>query len=104
MTFRVDVTLKAYRDLSSILRWLLTEHAGEQGLSWYDGLVKAIDTLGEAPSRCPKALESGTSSREIRHLLYGNKPHVYRVLFTIKGNVVTVLHVRRPKQNPLSMH
>jgi hypothetical protein len=38
MAFHVDVTLKAYRDLSGILRWLLAEHAGEQGLSWYDGL------------------------------------------------------------------
>jgi len=32
MAFRVDVTLKAYRDVSGILRWLLAEHAGEQGL------------------------------------------------------------------------
>jgi toxin ParE1/3/4 len=104
MTFRVDVTLKAYRDLSGILRWLLTEHAGQHGLSWYDGLIKAIDTLSEAPSRCPKALEDATSRREIRHLLYGNRPHVYRVLSTIEGDVVTVLHVRRPKQNPLPMH
>lgn len=48
MAFRVDVTLKAYRDLSGILRWLLAEHAGEQGLGWYDGLNKAIDTLSEA--------------------------------------------------------
>jgi hypothetical protein len=42
MAFRVDVTLKAYRDLSGILRWLLAEHAGEQGLSWYDSLIKQL--------------------------------------------------------------
>jgi plasmid stabilization system protein ParE len=104
MAFHVDITRKAYRDLSGILRWLLDERAGEQGLSWYAGLVKAIDTLSEAPNRCPKAPESATSRREIRHLLYGNKPHVYRILFTIKDDVVTVLHVRGPKQNPLPTH
>ena len=104
MAFRVDVTLKAYRDLSGILRWLLAEHAGEQGLSWYDGLRRAIDTLSEAPTRCPKAPENETSRREIRHLLYGNKPHVYRILFTIRKDVVTILHVRGPKQNPLPAH
>jgi plasmid stabilization system protein ParE len=104
MAFRVEITLKAYRDLSGILRWLLAEHAGEQGLNWYAGLNKAIDTLGEIPTRCPRAPENATSRREIRHLLYGNKPHIYRILFTIRDDEVIVLHVRRPKQNPLPMH
>jgi hypothetical protein len=45
-----------------------------------------------------------SARREVRHLLYGNKPHLYRVLFTIQGDVVTVLHVRRPKRQPLLMH
>src|SRR6202041_762571 len=102
--FRVDITLKVYQDLSGILRRVLAEHAGEQGLRWYAALNRAINTLSEAPNRCPIAPESATSRREIRHLLYGNKPHVYRVLFTIKDDVVTVLHVRGPKQNPLPMH
>jgi plasmid stabilization system protein ParE len=104
MAFHVEVTLKAYHDLSGILRWLLGEHAGEQGLSWYAGLNKAIDTLSEIPTRCPRAPENATSRREIRHLLYGNKPHIYRILFTIRDDVVIVLHVRGPKQNPLPMH
>jgi toxin ParE1/3/4 len=104
MAYRVEVTVKAYRDLGRILGWLLAEHAGETGLRWYDGLVNAIETLDELPSRCPKAPENKTSWREVRHLLYGTKPHLYRVLFTLQGDVVTVLHVRRPKQQPLLMH
>ena len=104
MAYRVELTIKAYRNLGGILRWLLSEGAGDAGLRWYDGLLKAIDTLEEFPNRCPKAPENKTSRREIRHLLHGSKPHVYRVLFTIQGDVVTVLHVRRPKQETLSLH
>jgi hypothetical protein len=40
---------------------------------------------------------------EVRHLLYGRKPHVYRVIFTIAGDVVDVvriLHGRRKHMTP----
>jgi toxin ParE1/3/4 len=104
MAFRVEVTQKAYRDLTGILRRLMERHAGEQGLSWFAGLSKAIDTLGESPTRCPTAPENATSRREVRHLLYGNKPNIYRILFTVQDEAVIVLHVRGPKQNPLPLH
>ena len=42
------------------------------------------------PHRCPTTRES----QQVRHLLYGNKPHVYRVIFRIleKHRRVEVLH------------
>jgi hypothetical protein len=36
----------------------------------------------------------------VRQLLYGRKPHVYRVLFTIEGDVVRVLHIRHGRRKP----
>lgn len=38
---------------------------------------------------------------EVRHLLYGHPPHVYRILFTIEGNAVFVLHIRHGRRQPL---
>jgi hypothetical protein len=80
---------------------LLAEFAGEPGVRWFRGLRTAIATLDELPTRCPKAPENATSRQEIRHLLYGSKPHVYRVLFTIRNDLVRVIHVRAPKQSTL---
>ncbi|MGD0414539.1 MAG: hypothetical protein ABSA80_04235 [Terriglobales bacterium] len=38
---------------------------------------------------------------EVRHLLYGLAPHVYRILFTIEGETVHVLHIRHGRRQPL---
>ena len=36
-----------------------------------------------------------------RHLLYGRLPHVYRILFTIDGSTVYILHIRHGSRQPL---
>jgi hypothetical protein len=33
-------------------------------------------------------------------LLYGDKPHVYRILFSIEGDIVFILHVRHGARMP----
>jgi toxin ParE1/3/4 len=101
MAFRVKETARAKRDLDRILKWLLDEYAGDTGLRWFRGMKAAIDSLEELPERCPLAPENATFPFEVRHLLYGHKPHVYRVLFTIRKNQVVILHVRHGKQKPL---
>jgi len=35
-------------------------------------------------------------------MLYGRKPHMYRILFTIDGETVYVLHLRHGRRLPLS--
>jgi len=39
---------------------------------------------------------------EVRKLLYGKRPHVYRILFTIENETVTILHIRHGRRLPLS--
>jgi hypothetical protein len=39
---------------------------------------------------------------EVRQLLYGRKPHVYRILFTIEGERVKILHIRHGRREPVS--
>ena len=93
MAFRVEITEEAQRDAYGILDWLISEQAGQAGLQWFRGLENAIASLANLPMRCPLAPENAAASFEVRHLLYGRKPHVYRVLFTINSDRVVILHI-----------
>lgn len=61
-------------------------------MAWYRGLRDAIRTLRYSPSRCPVTPEDSN----LRNLLYGNKPHVCRVIYRVieKQKRVDVLHIR----------
>lgn len=101
MTFRVEVTAAADQDGDAILDWLLSHQAGDAGIRWFLDLQNAIASLAEFPKRCPLAPESAIFPFEVRHLFYGHSPHVYRILFTIEGDVVFVLHIRHGSRQPL---
>jgi plasmid stabilization system protein ParE len=101
MTFRVETTVEAEQDADNILAWLLSEHAGETGIRWFAALQDAVASLAELPLRCPLAPENAVFPFEVRHLLYGRKPHVYRILFTIEDQTVYVLHIRHGRRQPL---
>ncbi len=101
MTFRAETTAAAEQDGDAILDWLLSQHAGDTGIRWFLALQDAIASLAEFPKRCPLVPESTAFPFEVRHLLYGHPPHVYRILFTIENNFVYVLHIRHGRRQPL---
>jgi plasmid stabilization system protein ParE len=101
MAFRVEITPQAEQDGNAILEWLLTQQAGERGLRWFQGLQDAIATLSTFPKRCSLARENASVPFEMRQLLYGRRPHVYRILFTIEGEVVYVLRIRHGRRKSL---
>jgi plasmid stabilization system protein ParE len=101
MTFRVETTAEAEHDADAILEWLLSQHAGDAGKRWFLALQNAIASLAEFPERCPLAPENSVFQFEVRHLLYGRKPHVYRILFTIDDHTVYVLHIRHGRRQAL---
>ena len=102
MAFSVEVSDQAVQDADEILGWLLSEHAGDTGIRWFVGLSEAIQSLSDFPERCPLAAESIRFPFEVRQLLYGNRPHVYRILFTIDGDVVNILHIRHGRRRPMT--
>lgn len=81
MTFRVEVSSEAERDLDAILEWLISNYAGETGIRWFEALGTAITSLSEFPRRCPLASGTLAFPFELRQLLFGQKPHIYRILF-----------------------
>jgi hypothetical protein len=54
-----------------------------------------LHTLAHFPQRCELAPENKLVESEIRQLIFGRRRGAYRALFTIVGNEVRVLHVRR---------
>jgi toxin ParE1/3/4 len=93
MAYRVELTDRALRDLSIIYERIRAE-SSEQAARWFDRFEKAIFSLEKYPNRAPLTPEDPTA----RHLLYGRKPYVYRIIFQVddKTSTVHVLHVRGP--------
>ena len=98
MAFRVKQTAQADDDLDLILEWLLAQEAGEAGIRWFERLKDALESLSEFPHRCQLAPENTEFAFEVRQLIYGRKPHLYRVLFTIDGDMVIILHIRHGRR------
>jgi plasmid stabilization system protein ParE len=73
----------------------------ENAAAWFNGLVDAIEGLSELPTRWPVAPESRNFKETIRQLLYGTAPHIYRVLYVVRANIVFVLHVRHGARHTL---
>jgi len=91
MAYLVSITSRAERDLAALYGQI---HAADskRARQWYFDLEEAILGLREMPNRNPVTPEN----KRLRHLLYGRKPHVYRVIFRVKSNgrQVEILHVR----------
>ena len=69
---------------------------------WLQRFEQAIATLGVDPLRRPLARESTKTDLELRDFLFGRKPNVFRVIFTIDQQTVRVLRIRRAQMRFLS--
>jgi plasmid stabilization system protein ParE len=98
MAFRVEQTERARQDLDAVLEWLLAHEAGDAGLRWFRRMREAILSLSEFPLRCSLAPENAEFPFEVRQLIFGKKPHQYRILFSVADGPVTVLHIRHGRR------
>jgi toxin ParE1/3/4 len=98
VAYRVELTVRAVRDLDRLYDRIEVEDSA-RAARWFDGLDAAILSLGDQPLRCSATPED----KGLRHLLYGEKPHVYRVIFKVDGRrrVVAVLHIRHGAREPM---
>jgi toxin ParE1/3/4 len=95
MEYRVELTDRAERDLSYLYSQINAAESSAAAL-WFNGFEEAVHALAQLPRRCPVAPEARRAKRPLRHLLYGNKPHVYRAIYEIDetGKAVHVLTIR----------
>jgi toxin ParE1/3/4 len=98
MAYVVSITSRAERDLAHLYEEINAEYS-DAALKWYLGIKKAILSLEEQPNRCSVTRKKG----ELRHLLHGNKPHIYRVIYRVLGRqkTVEVLHIRHGARRKL---
>ena len=91
MAYLVRIAARAERDLASLYQQINAPDS-VAARRWYQGLKQAMMTLADRPNRCPVTPEKKT----LRQLLYGQKPHLYRVIYRVNSRrrQVDVLHIR----------
>jgi plasmid stabilization system protein ParE len=99
MGYVANITARAERDLSHLYQDInATDSAAAR--KWYLGLTGKILSLGRKPNRCPVTRENP----QLRHLLFGRKPHVYGVIYRVIETTrrVEVLHIRHGTRRSLT--
>ena len=107
MTYRVELAYRAVRDLE-ILYMEKNAAESQAAARWYNGLEEAVYMLATHPHRCPAAPEARKAKRKLLHLLYGKKPHIYRVIYEVDERkktvlVLTIRHGARRKLRPSNL-
>src|SRR5205823_9035701 len=100
MSLPVVVQPRARTDLREAYQWL-AERSPRAAARWFQGISRAIQSLTDQPERCPLAPEADVFPFPIRQLLYGKRTGVYRILFVVQENAVSVLAVRHAARDYL---
>ena len=100
MQFQVVITPSAKADIFEINAWLL-ENYPASAENWLWGISQAVTSLSKFPERCAVSPESEAFDVIVRQLIYGKKPHTYRILFSIQDEKVYVLRVRSTRRQNL---
>ncbi len=102
MTHTVIVSPRALADVRRNAGWMARHFSVRSADRWLTGTEAAIQSLAVHPERCPEADEAADLGIDLRVLLHGRRPHVFRILFTVDGDAVNVHHVRHAAQDQLT--
>jgi plasmid stabilization system protein ParE len=100
---RIEITAQAQDDADAAYAWIAEHVSTTFAEQWYQELFKQIETLKRHPARCPIAAESSKFTEEIRELVFGKRrhKHKYRILFTTRKRVVTILYIYHSSRQEL---
>lgn len=98
MRFTVLLTARAIQDLQDA-REFIRQSAPETAELWYLSFLEALLRLEEHPDMWSVAPEDAEFPFELRQIFFRTKSRLAnRALFTIAGDQVRVLAIRRPGQ------
>ena len=97
MVFQVKTTKTAELQIETTYLWLKKRNSTYAD-KWFKGLMNVIASLQEKPRRCSLATENKMFPEEVRQLLYGKSRNRYRILFTIREDIVYILFIRHTSQ------
>lgn len=101
MEFQVKLTRNAKLEIESAYLWFKNVNPAYAD-QWFKDLMNTIATLQDKPKRCAFARENDNFPEEIRQLIYGKSRNKYRIIFTIKDEIVYILYVRHSSQSSIS--
>ena len=102
MPFKVRLQPAAVDDLDEAFKYA-AQHAPLTATRWLERFHQEIgERLSYDPNRCQLAEEDKRSDRTIRQYLFGKRPNIYRVIFTVEADTVWILRIRRAQRRPLS--
>jgi len=99
MPYRVSFTRRAARDLDDLYSSINAPNS-EAAIRWFLKLEETINLLASTPRMGATTHEDASR----RQLVYGNKPHFYRVIYMVDDatRIVTILQIRHGRRLPLS--
>jgi plasmid stabilization system protein ParE len=100
MPYVVRISIRAEIELDEAMTWI-GQISQEAAVRWRDRLLEKVQTLETNPERCALAEEASDVGIELREMLFRKRRNVYRVLFTIDGDLVMVHHIRHAARDRL---
>ena len=101
MAYRVETTRQAELEMLETFLWRSENLSATAAAQWYNSVMDELYSLEEMPRRCGFAPENEHFVEEIRQLLYGKRGSQYRILFSISGETVWILHVLHSSHDTL---
>jgi plasmid stabilization system protein ParE len=101
MEYRFEFAPLAMAEADAAHDWIARDSLA-RAARWYRGLFTRIESLSTHPRRSALAPESEAFGEEVRQLLYGKRRGVYRILFAIRGDVITIFSIRHSARQRLS--
>jgi plasmid stabilization system protein ParE len=101
MIYQVRLQPAAVEDLDVAYQYA-AQNAPSPAARWLEWFQTALQTLEHNPERCPLAPENARSSRILRQYMFGKRPNVFRVFYTIEADTVWILRIRRAQRRTLS--
>ncbi len=101
MKYRITLFSFALSDLDQAYQFA-ADQAPDVATRWLVRFQATLQSPDESPERCPLARENKNVEMELRELLFGKRPNVFRVLFTIHEGEVRVLRILRAQRRFLT--
>lgn len=96
--FHVEMSAEARSNVHDTYHWIAdSSHTG--ATRWLAAFDDAVSRLERLPLSYGLAPESAYAPRELRQILFKTRRgRVYRAVYFVAGDVVTITHVRGPRQ------
>ena len=101
MTLKLVITERAHQDIERNAVWWARNHSLTQAIDWQDAVYRQIETIPEMPASYALAPENSKFDEELRQKNVGLGVGGYRAVFTVRGDEVHVLTIRRGVQQEL---